>query len=357
MVRSLTADGWSCHIAIPAPSPMTDEFVAAGAIVHVVPMRRLTTSGGSARWLSYLFAWPVSVGRLVKLARQGRADVIHSNSLHSLYGWAVALLVRKPHVWHAREIVHQSAAALRLERLLAKFFAARVIAISEAVAAQLDPANVVIVFDEPDPSEFEPSRAGAFRAGVGIDDQAPLVGAVGRIDTWKGLDVLLDAVPAVRAARPGTEVVVAGGVVADKEQYAEGLAARARALGGVHWLGSRRDVADLMADLDVLVVASTQPEPFGLVVVEALASGVPVVATDAGGPPEILATAGPESGRLVPSGDAAALARAVVALLPDGPSSTARRRARHALRQAGRPRFGPIFDAVLDAHTEDTASR
>ncbi len=347
MVRSLAADGWTCHIAVPAPAPMEDEFVAAGATVHVVAMRRLTTSGRATRWLRYVAAWPVSVIRLVMLARSVRADVIHSNSLHSVYGWAVAALLRRPHVWHAREIVHQSGAALGLERWLARHFATRVLAISETVAAQLERTNVEVVLDEPDPRQFTPQRAGAFRVRLGISERAPLVGAVSRIDTWKGFDVLLDAMPAIQAARPGTELVVAGGTVAGKEAYAERLAARAAASAGVHWLGSRADVADLMADLDVFVLASTEPEPFGLVVVEALASGVPVVATDAGGPREVLNRAGAGAGRLVPPNDAGEVAAAVVALLAPEPSSTAARRARVPLRRVAPPRFGPIFDEVL----------
>jgi glycosyltransferase involved in cell wall biosynthesis len=347
LVSSLTADGWTCHIAVPRPSPMADEYVAAGATMHVVPMRRLTTSGHRARWLGYLSAWPVSVWRIGRLARRVEADVIHTNSLHSLYGWAAAAGLRRPHVWHAREIVHQSSAALRLERWLARRFATRVIAISDAVARQLDSANVVVMVDEPDPGRFGPGRAGIFRAGAGISDQAPLIGAVGRLDTWKGFDVLLDAVPAIQAARPGTEVVVAGGPVPGKESYRESLEARARAMPGVHWLGARADIPELMADLDLFILASTEPEPYGLVVVEALASGVPVVATDAGGPPEILGQADAGAGLLVPPRDPAALADAAVALLPPEPSSTARRRARTPLRRRPPPRFGPLFDAVL----------
>src|SRR4029450_11780928 len=98
-------------------------------------------------------------------------------------------LPARPPVCPARGIVVQSTAALRLERWLAKRFAARVIAISGAVAAQLDARNLVIVRDQADPAEFSPGRAGAFRARAGIPDTAPLVGSVGRVDTWKGLDV------------------------------------------------------------------------------------------------------------------------------------------------------------------------
>jgi len=345
MVTQLAGDGWECHIAMPAPSPLAEEFAAAGAKVHVVPMRRLTASGGVAHWVGYLAAWPLTVGRLALLGRRLRVDVVHSNSLHSWYGWAVAALLERPHVWHAREIVVQSAGALRVERLLASRFANRVVAISDAVAAQLDGTNITVVRDGPDLAAFGPERAGAFRARVGIDDAALVVGALGRIDTWKGVDVLLDAMPELRRRRPEAVAAIAGPAVRGKEAYADALAARAAAIPGVHWLGPRDDPAEMMADLDVFALPSTSPEPYGLVVVEALASGVPVVATAAGGPVEILATAGSAAGHLVPPGDPEALAVAIAELLPAA-SSTLRRRARRSFDIAPPPAFGPLFDEV-----------
>jgi glycosyltransferase involved in cell wall biosynthesis len=350
MIRQLREDGWECHVTVPAPARLADEYAAAGAVLHIVPMARLTTSGSRARWASYALRWPLTVARLTLLCRRIGADVVHSNSLHSWYGWAAATVTRRPHVWHAREMVVQSRTALRVERWLARHFAAVVIAVSAAVAAQLDPANVRVITDEADPARFRPNRAGTFRAEAGIDDQVPLVGSVARLDTWKGFGVLLDAYPVIRAARPQVELVVAGAAVPGKEDYAAQLKRRAAALPGVHWLGPRRDVGDLMADLDVFVQVSTEPEPFGLVIVEALASGVPVVAGAAGGPLELLAEADHDApspmGRLVEPGDAAALAVATLALLPSGGSDPARRRARQPLRRPGESRFSVVFDQV-----------
>jgi glycosyltransferase involved in cell wall biosynthesis len=311
-------------------------------------MRRITTSGGPGRWVTYGLGWPIAIVRLVRLARRVRAGVIHSNSLHSWYGWAVAALLRRPHVWHAREIVVQSAGALQLERWLAHHFATEVIAISSAVAAQLDPGNLVVALDQPDPEAFHPGRAGRFRAKAGVADDVPLIGSAGRIDTWKGVDVLLDAVPSLQAARPDLEVVIAGAPVQGKEAYAGQLASRAGRMAGVHWVGARADVADLLADLDVFVLPSVQPEPFGLSLVEALASGVPAVATAHGGPVEVLDGLGPEAGRLVPPGNPDALATAAIELLPGGPSSTGARRARPVLREVGPSPFPRLFDEALD---------
>lgn len=337
-VRSLSSAGWSCHVVTPAASPLSEEFKAAGAVLHVIPMRRITTTEGLGYWVGYALGWPVAVARLVLLARRIGAGMVHSNSLHSWYGWAAARLVGLPHAWHAREIVVQSRAALRLERFLTRRFATEVLAVSGPVAAQLEGSPVKVVHDELGPEDgFAPDNAGRFRPAEGIPDGAVLVGAAGRFDTWKGYEVLLRAVPAIRQARPDVEVVVAGGVVPGKEDYADHLAKTAAGTEGVRWLGSRSDMADLLADLDLLVLPSTEPEPYASVAVEALASGVPVVATDHGGSPEMLGQFGPAAGALVPPGDDRALADAVLRVLPEGPSSVERRRARPAMREpAGR---------------------
>lgn len=338
MLGTLRAAGWVCHVAVPHPARLAAEYAAAGATLHVVPMRRVTTQGRRLGWAAaYAAGWPASVLRLAQLAREVGAEVIHSNSLHCWYGWAVAGLVRRPHVWHAREIVVQSGAALRVERALARR-ATLVVATSRAVAAQLEPGNLRVVLDPPS-ADFSPARAGRFRAGAGIADDVLLVGSAARIDTWKGFEVLLDAVPFLP---PGVEVVVAGAPVGGKEEWADGLDRRAARLG-VRWLGPRRDMPELMADLDVFVQVSTEPEPFGLVHAEALASGTPVVAGDRGGPVEILEGLEPGAGRLVPPGDPVALAGAVAALLPSSPSSTATRRSRPVLRPVEVPAWGELF--------------
>jgi glycosyltransferase involved in cell wall biosynthesis len=349
MIRSLPSDEFDCHIALPARSPLHAELTAAGATLHVVPMRRLSLSHGARDWGAYGAGWPIAVTRLVRLARRLDVDVIHSNSLHSLYGWAAAALLRRPHVWHAREIVVQSHAALRLERFLARRFATRVICMSEAIASQLDRRNVDVVYETADPEEFRPELAGTFRSRADIPDDAPLAGAASRLDSWKGVDVLLDAYEHAKRERPDMHLVVAGGPVPGKERLAAELQARAARLDDVHWVGPRADIPEVLADLDLFVVPSTAPEPYGLVAVEALASGVPVVVTDAGGPPEILARAALDSGRAVRPGDPVALAGAITDLLVSA-TDPATRRGRRSLQPPDESdRFATIFRQVVQA--------
>ncbi|MFA5882752.1 MAG: glycosyltransferase family 4 protein [Acidimicrobiia bacterium] len=348
LLRSLPPLEFECHVAVPADPPLRAELEATGAAVHVVPMERISTSHGGGTWARYTAGWPIAVARLVRLIRTLDIDVVHTNSLHSWYGWAAAALTRKPHVWHAREITVQSGAALRVEQVLTRRFATRVIAMSQAIADQLPGADVVVIHETADASEFSPALAGRFRAAAGIPDDAPLIGGAGRIDTWKGVDVLLDAFALVKDRCPAAHLVVAGGAVAGKEAYFDGLRARAEALPDAHWLGPRTDVPEIFADLDVFVMPSTEPEPYGLVAVEALASGTPVVMTDAGGPREIAAHAVPGATRLVPIGDAEALADAIVdTLMTEGSSTTAFRLARPPLREPEPDQFAAEFRRVL----------
>ena len=108
MVRSLPPDEFECHVVVPAEPPLRAEFEAAGATVHVVPMRRISTSHGAAQWIGYAFGWPVAVLRLHSADRGSTST--SSTRTRCTRGTAGRLPAwpRRPHVWHAREIVVQS---------------------------------------------------------------------------------------------------------------------------------------------------------------------------------------------------------------------------------------------------------
>jgi glycosyltransferase involved in cell wall biosynthesis len=110
-------------------------------------------------------------------------------------------------------------------------------------------------------------------------------------------------------------------------------------------LDPRDDIPDVMADLDVLALPSVEPESYGLVLVEALASGTPVVTTDHGGPPEIVARAAAGVALAVAPGDPRPLADALLALLPEH-TSPERRRARLRAFTPAPPRFAELFREV-----------
>ena len=129
------------------------------------------------------------------------------------------------------------------------------------------------------------------------------VGILGRLDPWKGQHVFLDAFAAA-FGDGGAEAVIVGTKLFGDDGYLEELERQVKALGlegRVEFRGFRDRVDDELRSLDVLVHASTIPEPFGQVVVEGMAAGLAVVAADAGGPAEVI-THGVD-GLLYPPGD------------------------------------------------------
>ena len=158
----------------------------------------------------------------------------------------------------------------------------------------------------------------ALREAGRIDRPPVRVGIVGRLSPWKGQDVFLEAFAEAFAGEPDVEAWVIGNAMFGEDEYADSLQGLASSLGiadRVVFRGFRADVWAEMAELDLLVHCSVIPEPFGQVVVEGLAAGIPVIAAAAGGPAEVITDM--VDGVLTPPGDHHALATAMRRLHDD----------------------------------------
>ena len=156
------------------------------------------------------------------------------------------------------------------------------------------------------------------RRRLGLPDNGPLVGIVGRLQAWKGMHVLIDAMPKVLQHHPSAHCVVVGGPFGAEPKYPKLLAeqvARLNLQAHVHLVGMQTDVPLWMQAMDVMVHSSDR-EPFGIVVVEALSLGKPVIACTPGGPAEIIQDG--NNGYLVEYGDSAHLAERINSILLRG---------------------------------------
>jgi glycosyltransferase involved in cell wall biosynthesis len=175
----------------------------------------------------------------------------------------------------------------------------------------------VTIYDGIEPGRFVTGGGAAVRREFGIPEDAPLVGIVGHIQEWKGQALVAEAVARARRDVPALRCLVVGGIHKFGAAYGEALRARIAApdlAGHIVLTGARRDVAACMDAMDVVIHASNR-EPFGRVLLEAMAVGRPVVAPREGGPTEIVADG--ETGVLVPPRDPDALAAAITGLLRD----------------------------------------
>jgi glycosyltransferase involved in cell wall biosynthesis len=341
LVSGLDPDRFQAFVVLPSEGPLSGALRAKGGTVVIEPaMLRLSTQLGLAYCLRYVASYPLAVWRITRLIRRERIDLVHTNTLHALHGFAAAWLTRRRHVWHAREIVLQSAVMRCVELTLARWFSDRILAMSRAIAAMYAraPRHLDVLYEGTDLVRFHPANDGArVRRDLGFSDGDLVVGVVSRLDHWKGVDVFLRAAALV----PNAKFVVAGGAVNGRQRVATDLRALVRELGVdvqfTEWRYGPDRIAELHAALDVLVLPSVWPEPFGLVLIEAMASGKPVIASRHGGPPEIVEEG--VSGLLVTPGDVEALAEAMRSLLAD-------RARRERMGRAARVRAEESFDAA-----------
>jgi glycosyltransferase involved in cell wall biosynthesis len=207
----------------------------------------------------------------------------------------------------------------------ARHLSSAVVCISEAVRQHLladQPkfgGRLVVVHDGLPLEDFFPvSDGSAIRQKLGVPASAPFVGMVGRLNHWKGQVVFVHAAKIVLDRFPGANFLVVGSVFGGDPHYLDVLHSELERAGiskSFRICDFRRDVPEIMSSLDVYVHPSLLPEPFGLVVIEAMAACRPVVATAHGGPLEIIEDG--ISGYLVPPGDAVALAGKIAACLED----------------------------------------
>ncbi|MCU1458132.1 MAG: glycosyltransferase family 1 protein, partial [Actinomycetia bacterium] len=330
--------GVETHVILGEDGPLVAELRSVGVAVEVLPLGaaardlrkdRVTPTGvplGSAlQTLRY-------VRRLARRLEELDPAIVHTNTLKAaVYGGAAARLARIPVVWHIRDRIasdYLPAASVFALRLLAKTLPNAVITNSRATRATLgtleNRAAAVpspVTYDSVrQPLEAEDRPARPFTVGI-----------LGRLSPWKGQHVFLEAF--ARAFPRGPErAVVVGGALFGEDGYAASLPVLAEQLGigdRVHFAGFQNDIFAALAEIDVLVHASTLPEPFGQVIIEGMAAGLPVIATAAGGPLEIITDE--VDGLFVPPDDPAAMARALVRLARS-PELRARLGARASLR-------------------------
>ncbi len=271
---------------------------------------------------------PVALARLYRLMRHGRFDIVHTHTTKAgLLGriaaaWArVPVIVHTPHghAFHDYLGARGSAALCVVERALARR-TTRIICLTDAERDDHlrlrigPPERFCIIHSGVDLDRFHMGHGDGehARQKLGLSSDVPLVGCVARLVPVKGVQYLLEAMPAVRAAMPGATVVFVG-----DGPLRPALAAQAAARGlqrGAVFLGLRDDVAEIMPAFDVVVLPSLN-EGMGRAAVEALAAGRAVVASRISGIQDVVAHE--ETGLLVPPRDPAALADAIVRCLRD----------------------------------------
>ena len=337
-LRALEAQGWSFCFWAPRPSAVADLLAARGYAV-AGEQRDLRYSWAALQEPPGPLARTASVpGYLQSFRRflaRTRPALVHANTILTIPEALAARAGGTPTLLHVHEMLdpgRRSRAAMLLAGRVDG-----VVAVSNACAAPLRAAGV---------------RTGIVTAGVAPapEGRVPrphrkvVVGMLGTICERKGSDVFVSAARAVLAGRSDVELRMVGPLAPGADEaWARAVVARGER-AGVRWTGPTADAAAELATWDVFV-HPTRRDPFPLVVLEAMAAGLPVIAIDVDGVPEQVDE---RSAILVAPGDAAALARAIERLAGDAP-------ARRAMGRAGAARAATHFTPERNARELATA--
>jgi glycosyltransferase involved in cell wall biosynthesis len=329
VLRNIDREKVAITVVFLSPGPFEREVSALGIDTEVICAGRL-------RQIPTLFG---AVARLANLIRSERPDlVVNWSPKCQLYGSAAAMLAGMSDriVWWQ----HGVPGGHWIDRF-ATILPARAVwccsaASSRAQASHWPHRPTVVIYPGIEPTVDAPNVVN-LRRKLGIPEKQPIVGLVARLQPWKGPDVFLRVLATIRARGYDLHGLVVGGNAYNLSPgFQEELIRLCRDLDiedHVTFTGQVPDARPYLRLMEVAVSAAAC-EPFGLVVLEAMAAGVPVVAFAAGGPLEIIETG--RSGILVPPGDEGAMGNAIRRLLDD---SGLRRRIGDAGRERARERF------------------
>ena len=321
---------------------MAERFIPVGSAVPV-------PSNGSMAYVNFS---PQLVARMDRAVRYGRFDVLHVHEPCTPAVSAMAVLMAtSPVVGTFHAALDASGYYDQLKWVVAAIMKRIDVRVAVSEAARAFPQSRF-----PGPYRIIPN-------GVSVEKYAPALGVpkvrgrilfVGRAEKRKGLGVLLQAFTLLRERAPHATLVIAGATrrqVLETERNGTGLPVELNGVDALGWVADEEKIAHL-GDAEIVCAPSLAAESFGIVLAEAMAAGVPVVASDLPGYRAVLRDG--EAGRLTPPGDPVALADALYDLLQD--EDERRRLAAAGSAAAAELSWGRITDSVIEAYEDAIAA-
>ncbi|HYP45826.1 MAG TPA: glycosyltransferase family 4 protein [Propionibacteriaceae bacterium] len=321
VLPSLLLGGVRVTVVLGEDGPLVAAVAATGAGVQVLPMRdevknrtRADTDSGK-KAVKALLPTAAYIGGLSRHLRRLRVDVVHTNTLKAaLYAGLAGRAARLPVLWHIRDRIapdYLPSRTVSLVRAMSRRVPHRIAVNSRTTAVTLPPGVQHRLHLVPDCVEV-PAAMHLVNGGEREAQDTFTFGMMGRLAPWKGQHVALEAFARACAEDSRLRLIFVGSAMFGEHVYEKTLRARALELGldeKVSFRGFQADIWREYATFDGAIHASVLPEPFGQVVVEAMAAGLPVLASASGGPSEIIDDG--INGILVSPGDDIALAQAM----------------------------------------------
>ena len=310
-------------VLLPENGPLQNLLADSGIEVLIFPRLRVITRPvlRSPRLLPWLLGFVPSAQALARLTREKNIALIHTNTGVICNSALAARFAGIPHIWHIRDWFQEFGPLWKPYSRYILALSKKVLCVSRAIAGQFPPSPKIEVLNNGiDLSEFPPitpqERLDA-RKTFGFSESDLVAGTVGRLKFFrKGQEFLIQAAAQLQARGKPIKLLIAGGPAPGAEDHFERMRQLANQLGladRVVFTGELANPRPAYAAMDIFILPSAQPEPFGGVVMEAMSLGLPIIGTHIGGTPDQIAEG--ETGLLIPPAAPRAIAEALLHLI------------------------------------------
>jgi glycosyltransferase involved in cell wall biosynthesis len=320
LIQGMDRNRYRPFVLLPSPSPYVEKYEALGAKVMFGPLAVFGKPTDPGYYFRNLFALVKSIRFIKEVVKEFRIDLIHSHKMEVIGGNIAGKWLGIPTVQTVHELPRKPLIAYKAVAWIDHLFNDKVIVLCERSKTMFrwfgkESRKLAKIYNGIAERSLDIPRASAgIREQWRLSSRDKILITVARLSPMKGLEHLIDAAALVKRTAPHLKFLIVGDVAFEQERpYKEKLVRKIgdlRLNDSVLMHGLRRDVPELLAQADVLVLPSVY-DIFPTVILEAMRAGLPVVATDVGGVPEMVR---PDTGILVPPRNAEALAAAILAV-------------------------------------------
>lgn len=286
LVKNLDKNKFSILVVLPEQGKLVDELRKLDNVniiirkIAVLRRKNLSLKG----IITYIKNLISSILFLRKIIKVNDVDIVYTNTSVVFPGGIIAKLLRKKSVWHVREIIEN-----KLERkivsLIVNMFSDVIIANSKSTADAIskNKNKIRVIYNAVDSYDTSNNKSNS--------SNTINIGMAGRINRWKGQKLFVDLAEVICKTKENIKFQIAGDIYRGEDHILNELKryiSEKNLNDKVELLGQIENMGKFYNDIDIFVLPSIQPEPFGLVIIEAMANGLPVVATNHGGPIEII---------------------------------------------------------------------
>ena len=304
-------------VILPEEGPLADKLRSENIPVIIIRLgviRRRCVH--PFRIFKLIYRLIYSFFKLIQIIKKENINLVHTNVSVIFVGALAAFITGRKHFWHIREILPDKFLVTKLYLKFIKLFSSEILCMSQTVKDQFGSHNKAqLLFDgiNLNTKQNISDRSKIYQEFELKDKK--IVGMIGRINHWKGQQYFIEAASRLKND-PNIVFFVIGDVYKGNEHLKQELINYSKKLkmeDRIIFTGFRNDIDGFLLNFDVFVLPSTSPEPFGIVLLEAMVNGVPVVATNHGGPRDVVANG--ETGILVSPTDSKELSEAISKLL------------------------------------------